>query len=374
METRWVLQLCHGYSGPFLDVARQYAALFHGHPCKVLTVYLTGLPDEKVAQQSASDEVIFLNQSSRELRGLKIATLRAVKKIVASRKFVLVLAQRYKSIYTACLATQLPVIGVHHAFGAYERIQRRWFARCFQKRLALLAVSDAVRDEIRRALPDWPHERIETLHNRIDLAETQHALLPRKQAREQLDLPPDALIIANVGRLHPDKDQATLIRAFALARDKLPASALLLIAGQGRLADDLRALIEELGVASRVRLLGQVPDVKRLFAAFDLFVLSSDHEPFGMVLLEAMAAQLPVMATHCGGAPEVVGDPRLLFELKNTEQLAEHLCSFFAPGKAAFRQEVSAAGERRVREKFDDGVVKATFFALPMVKAALNAQ
>ena len=80
METRWVLQLCHGYSGPFLDVARQYAALFHGHPCKVLTVYLTGLPDEKVAQQSASDEVIFLNQSSRELRGLKIATLRAVKK------------------------------------------------------------------------------------------------------------------------------------------------------------------------------------------------------------------------------------------------------------------------------------------------------
>ena len=72
MGERWILQLCHGYSGPFLDVARQYAALFRDRPFRVLTVYLTGEASEQARARSSSDEVVFLDRSSHSIRGLKI--------------------------------------------------------------------------------------------------------------------------------------------------------------------------------------------------------------------------------------------------------------------------------------------------------------
>ena len=121
MAERWVLQFCHCHYGPFLDVARQYAALFKDHPYKVLTVYLTGEPSESAVTGSASDEVIFLNFCSKDVSGLKISAILALRKIVASRDIALVIAHRFKPIYIACLATGLPVIGVHHAFGDYKR-------------------------------------------------------------------------------------------------------------------------------------------------------------------------------------------------------------------------------------------------------------
>lgn len=371
MAERWILQFCHCHYGPFLDVARQYAALFRDSPYKVLTVYLTGAPDPAVEAGSASDEVIFLNYDSRAVAGLKLAAIRALGKITASRDFVMIIAHRAKPIYVACLATGLPVIGVHHAFGDYKRMTRRWFAHAFRRRLALLGVSDAVRDDIRRRLPSWPAERIETLHNRLDVAATRSALLPRAAARTTLGLPPDATVIANVGRLHPDKDQATLLTGFARALPHLPPDSLLVIIGSGPLQDRLMAQAQALGIAERTRFLGQVPQAARLFAAFDLFVLSSDHEPFGMVLLEAMAAGVPVMATACGGAPEVVGQADMLFPLRDAETLARKLAGHFAADAGA-RAQIAAAEIQRLEARFSDAAARRRFFALPMVRDILG--
>ncbi len=367
MAERWILQFCHSHYGPFADVARQYAALFKGSPYKVLTVYLTGEPSEAVRQVSASDEVIFLDFSSKAVGGLKLAAIRALRKIAASRDFALVIAHRAKPTYIACLATKLPVISVHHAFGDYRRASRRWFANAFKKRLSLLAVSDAVRDDIRRCLPQWPTEKIETLHNRLDVAAAQAGIVPREAAREALGLPQAVPVIGNVGRLHPDKDQATLIEGFAAALPRLPAGTLLAIAGSGPLESALKAQVASLGIADRVRFLGQVPDVRRYFSAFDLFALSSDHEPFGMVLLEAMAAGVPVMATDCGGAPEVVADPARLFPLRDTAALADKLVTFFASAHAAGND------IERLCRHFSDEAARQCFFSLPMVRQGLAA-
>lgn len=372
MADRWILQLCHGYSGPFLDVARQYATLFKSTHYKVLTVYLTGAESPQARAGSASDEVVFLDYSSREIRGLKIRAIRAVKKIVASRDVALVIAHRFKPIYIACLATQLPVIGVHHAFGDYGRPQRRWFANLFRSRLALLGVSDAVRDDVRRQLSDWPSERIESLHNRLDVGSVCAQLAARERAREQLGLPQTATVVANVGRLHPDKDQATLLKGFAAALPSLPAGSLLAIAGRGPLEGDLAQLANQLGIAASVRFLGQVPDVRRYFKAFDLFVLSSDHEPFGMVLLEAMAAEVPIFATNCGGAPEVVDVPECLFELGNAEQLATKLVAYFSAQNPGTRQRLVAQANERLHRLFSDEKACQRFFALAMVQAVLR--
>lgn len=360
-----VLQFCHGYDGPFLDCARQYAVLFEGTPYKVTTVYLTGEPSEAVVQGSASDEVIFLGQSSRDVRGLKLGAIRAIRKIVAGRDFRFCIAHRFKPIYIALLGTSLPVIGVHHAFGDYQRLSRRVFANFFRKRLALLGVSNAVRDDMRRCLPDWPAERIETLYNRIDIAAVQAGLKSREEAREALGLPQDAWVVGNVGRLHPDKDQATLIRGFAEALPQLPTGSLLAIMGSGRLEAQLRALAAELGVSTSVRLLGQVSNGRLYFKAFDAFALTSNHEPFGMVLLEAMAAEVPTLATDCGGAPEVLGAQQALFPLGDSKALASRLLN-------VARHELKQDGPARVLVQFTDDCARQRFWSLSSVISDLR--
>ena len=349
---QWVLQFCHGYDGPFLDCARQYAVLFKDTPYKVCTVYLTGAPSEEVIAGSASDEVLFFNFSSKQVRGLKLSAIKQFKQLVASRNFSFCIAHRFKPIYIALFGSSLPVIGVHHAFGGYKRRSRQLMANFFHKRLRLLGVSNAVRDDMRASLPKFPESSIQTLYNRIDVAAVQAQQVSRNQARLHLNLPLDAYVVGNVGRLHPDKDQATLIKGFAKALPNLPEGSLLAIMGSGRLEQSLKQLATELGVSDSVRFLGQVAQGRRYFKAFDLFALSSDHEPFGMVLLEAMAANIPVIATNCGGAKEVVQDPNCLFELGDVAGLAELLVP----------QDFKVAKDDL--EKFTDRAVLAVFSEL----------
>ena len=363
---RHVLQFCHGYDGPFLDCARQYASLFAGSGYRVTTVFLTGAADPDVAAGCASDEVLFMEFSSKAIRGLKLGAIRELRKIAASRNFSFCIAHRFKPIYIALLATGLPVIGVHHAFGDYKRRTRKLFANLFRKRLSLIGVSDAVRDDMRKCLPKWPTGRISTLYNRIDIDAVQASQLPSAEAREALGLAADGWVVANVGRLHPDKDQATLLQGFAKALPALPAGSQLVILGQGRLEQDLKALAHELAISEQVKFLGQVPDARRYFRAFDVFALSSDHEPFGMVLLEAMAAGVPLLATACGGAKEVVEGVGVLFPLGDADNLAQglkHLAGLSDEQRVACADLMLA----RLRERFSDQAVHATFWQLPQV-------
>lgn len=364
---RHVLQLCHSYYGPFLDCARQYASLFRGRGYRVTTVFLTGKPDLRVVDECQSDEVQFLGFSSAAVRGLKLGAIAALRKQLRGREYAFCIAHRFKPLYVALLGTRMPVIGVHHGFGDYERAGRRLFANIFRKRLALLGVSDAVRDDLRRCLPNWAPERIETLYNRIDLAERQTQLLPRAEARQALGLTGDAWVIGNVGRLHPDKDQATLLQGFALALPRLPADARLVIMGKGRLEAALKQQAEQAGLAGRVLFTGQLAQAARYFSAFDTFALSSDHEPFGMVLLEAMSAGVPLVATDCGGAPEVVRGVGQLFPLGDAQALAEALVRV-AGLDAEQRLALSQAMAERVTSCFSDEAVADAFWRLPVVK------
>ncbi|WP_455929262.1 glycosyltransferase [Pseudomonas fluorescens] len=363
---RHVLQFCHGYDGPFLDCARQYASLFAGTGYKVTTVFLTGVADPDVAAGCASDEVLFMEFSSKAIRGLKLGAIRELRKIAASRNFSLCIAHRFKPIYIALLGTRLPVIGVHHAFGDYQRRSRKLFASIFSKRLSLLGVSDAVRDDMRRCLPAWPAARIQTLYNRIDVQAMQALQVPADEARDALGLSPDEWVVGNVGRLHPDKDQATLLKGFALALPHLPVQSRLAILGTGRLEKDLKSLARELGIAEHVLFLGQVPDARRYFRAFDVFALSSDHEPFGMVLLEAMAAGVPLLATSCGGAREVVEGVGILFPFGDAEHLGQGLRHLAAMDRQQHQQCAEMMLER-LHQRFSDQAVRETFWQLPAV-------
>lgn len=360
----WVLQFCHSYEAPFLDCARQYAALFAGTPFKVCTVYLTGTPNSDVVAGSISDAVIFLEYSSRDVRGLKLKAIRDFKRIVSSREFSFCIAHRFKPIYIALLGSKIPVLGVQHAFGVYAKRFRRIFVGLFKTRLTLLGVSDAVRDDIRADLHGWPPERIETLYNRIDMGAVQAQQELRETARSFLGLPQEAWVVGNVGRLHPDKDQATLIRGFALALPRLPAGSLLTIMGSGPLEASLKALTRELAISDQVRFLGQLPNGRRYFKAFDVFALTSDHEPFGMVLLEAMAAGVPIICTNCGGGKEVVQEFGRLIPLGDAPELATALVE----EAHSARDEILALRKHMLEnldQRFSDKAIRKAFWSLP---------
>ncbi len=318
-----ILQICHSYYPPFLDCARQYAALVNGTPYKVLTVYLTGQPSDEVVQGSASDEVIFLGYKSSQVSGLKLGAIVKIKHITARENFLFVIAHRVKPTYVALLGTNLPVISVHHNYNDYSKFTRRILVNFYQQRILMLGVSNAVRDDLRHDLKAWDETRIQTLYNHIDVAITHSAMVSKTEARDALSLPQDAWIVGNVGRLHHDKDQATLIKAFAKAIPQLPTNSLLVIMGNGPLEQDLKQLVVNLKLESQVIFTGNVPNAKRYFKAFDVFALTSDREPFGMVLLEAMAANLPIICSDNGGGMEVVREVGCLFEFGNVEALSQ---------------------------------------------------
>ena len=355
-----------------MDVARQYAALFQGTEFKVLTVYLTGEPSEPIRAGSNSDEVLFLNFRQNQIRGLKLKAIVAFRKIVTSRDFAFVIAHRFKPIFIACCGSRLPVLGIHHGFGDYRRPMRQHFAKLFRERLALIGVSNAVRDDIRSCLPSWPAFRIETLYNHLDVEAARSSIISREEARRHLRLPEHCTVIGNVGRLHPDKDQATLIDGFARALPHLPAGCLLAIIGSGPLEARLRQQATRLGVTESVRFLGQVADARQYFSAFDLFVLSSDHEPFGMVLLEAMAAGVPTMVTDCGGAPEVSGNPDMFFRLHDSEDLSKKLTNYFSSTPASKIEGWRNEAQRRLENLFSDASARRFFFELRMVHPLLD--
>lgn len=288
-------------------------------------MYLTGEPSEEVAQATCSDEVIFLGYKSSEVRGLKLKAIAEVRKILARGTFKFCIAHRSKPTYVALLASKLPVISIHHNYGDFGRFSRRFFINLFRNRLLLLGVSDSVRDEMRASLPKWPQEQIETLYNRIDVPAVQTQFIAKEAARTFLGLPQDNWIVGNVGRLHYDKDQATLLRGFKQALPHLPTNSLLVIMGKGPLEKNLKQLAQDLGISESVVFTGNVPDGKKYFKAFDVFALTSDHEPFGMVLLEAMAAGLPLICSDCGGGAEVVRDVGQLFPLGDYQKLADCL-------------------------------------------------
>ena len=106
-------------------------------------------------------------------------------------------------------------------------------------------------------------------------------------------------VFLNVGRLAPEKGQEYLIRAFAVVHDKISDSCLVIVGG-GKLHERLSCLVKELDLSEAVLFTGNVPDPEHYMARADAFVLSSLVEGMPNVVLEAMQAGLPVIATECG--------------------------------------------------------------------------
>lgn len=127
--------------------------------------------------------------------------------------------------------------------------------------------------------------------------------------------------IVMVASFSKQKDQLTLIKAFRL----LPNRYQLYFAGEGPKISEAKDLVNKLNLADRVSFLGNRNDIPDLLKTMDLFVLSSEWEGFGLVIVEAMASGLPVIATDINGLSEVVKDHGALFQKGNYKELSDKI-------------------------------------------------
>lgn len=162
----------------------------------------------------------------------------------------------------------------------------------------------------------------------------------------------DRPVILSVGVLDKQKDQGTLLRAFAIVRRNMPARCVLL--GDGPLRGKLENEAKALGVADDVAFLGFQENPFKFMARADVFVLSSQYEGFGMVLVEAMACGCPVVSTRCPYGPEEIvarsGEEAagLLVPVNHPDALAESVVRVLED--ATLRRRLSENGKRRAQD------------------------
>lgn len=189
------------------------------------------------------------------------------------------------------------------------------------------------------------------IYNGITIQNFAHSSSQRERLRHVLNISSSAVVCITVGRLVPVKGQSDLLTAFKLAYEKYPDLYLLMV-GDGELKSELENQAQHLGISKQVLFLGWRTDIPDLLAASDIFVLPSLNEGLGLVLIEAMACQLPVVATNVGGVPEVVipDQTGLLVPSLAPEPLAQAIMTLIA--NAPMRHQMGQAGYSRCVEQF----------------------
>ncbi len=214
-----------------------------------------------------------------------------------------------------------------------------WLTLLFSHRV--ICVSDAVRKDI-NSLPFTAH-KLTTVHN----GTPERTYLTRTEAREAVHVPPGALVAGIIAELHPTKGHRYLLEALM----GVPELSLVII-GDGELREVLEADAAIRGLSTRVHFVGHLPDAPRYLKAFDIFVLPSVTEALALVVLEAGAAGVPVVASRVGGIPEIITSEELgiLVPRRDVEALADALSTL--ANDTHLRNTLGSALQTRVREHF----------------------
>ena len=162
----------------------------------------------------------------------------------------------------------------------------------------------------------FSREKSRTVYNGINLDRFTSNIDKRNTIRKELSLKETDFVFLNVGRLCLAKDQSTLLKAFHIVNKNYDNTKLIVV-GDGGLKHSLEHEKIKLGLINKVFFIGSRSNVEDYYSASDCFVLSSAWEGFGIVLAEAMACKLPVIATESGGCLEVVNNKDFIVPIKN---------------------------------------------------------
>lgn len=245
---------------------------------------------------------IHLGGIRRDVRaiGTNVRTVWNLRRVVRDLRPDLVHAHLGLSEVMAALAVPrgVPLVASRRGrnIGFEEAPWRRLVEGLGHRRVDLMLCNSRYLAEYASRHDLWPPP-IEVVHNAVDLALFRAEPMPTI----------GPLRVAIVGNLHAYKGHGRFLHAFALVAESLRHVEAVVV-GDGAQRADLEALAAQLGIAGRVRFVGQVDDPRPYVAGSHVVALTSDHEGFPNALLEAMAMGRPVVATAVGGVPELVRD------------------------------------------------------------------
>jgi glycosyltransferase involved in cell wall biosynthesis len=260
------------------------------------------------------------------------------------------------AVYAVTLAKMTgakSIVHVHVAWSLGYSAPARWGVRSAD---AVFSISRFVTGTV--VDTGTPSDRVHTILNSVDPSQWDPTT-DGSSVRREFAVPASAPLLVAISRLFAQKGQRELFHALALVRQEVPDVRLLVVGADalevhgGSFTAELKVLARELGIADRVVFTGARLDIPQILAACDVFTLPSFEEPFGLVFLEAMAMQKPVVSLDNGGTPEVVehGRSGLLAPANDVAALAGHIVTLLRDPE--LRDRMGAYGRTRVLEYFN---------------------
>lgn len=220
----------------------------------------------------------------------------------------------------------------------------------------VLAISSVIHRNVLDTTP-MTAEGVVTLHDAIDTELFSPERANGSKIRAELGIGKETVVIGFVGRFSAGKGHEELLKAIDIVR-KLQKNLRFLVVGEASYGEEeyegkIRDLATSLRVDDIVTFMGFRSDIPDVMAAFDIFAFPSHAESFGVVLIEAMAMERPVVSTNCDGVLDIVvdGETGLYVHPRNPDELAASLLRLIKD--PVLRQRFGTAGRRRVVELFD---------------------
>ena len=242
----------------------------------------------------------------------------------------------------------------HNFYGYFNRFVSAMII-VIEKFLSLLTTRIIVFTELERrdyiALGVSNDAKTTAFSTAVEFEELMHRALPRREVRQLLGLPADTVIIGFVGRLELIKGAEYLLQAARAITDKRKDS-IFVFMGEGSRREWMSAQVRSWGMEDRIKFVGWQENAVILMSAFDILVLPSLNEAVGLVLIEAQAQGVPVIATKVGGIPEVVKDREtgLLVAAQDPAALQSAIEDLLNdPGR---RQEMARKAQEFVKDRF----------------------
>jgi glycosyltransferase involved in cell wall biosynthesis len=279
---------------------------------------------------------------SRMRNALDVLGARRLAKFASEREIEIIHAHAGRDYLPAAICSRLsgkPFVLTRHVLFPMKRANSFFL----QGATGVIAVSNAVAGVLEKT---FPAEKITTIYNGIDLKRFQFN--PKKPNR--------VLKIGTIGHLAPIKGHDVFIEAAKIVVEKLQNTQFVIVGEDKSKAGENRRNIEDLiaksNLGEKIKLIGWVDDIRPILSDFDLFVSAARSEPFGLVLLEAIACGVPVIATRSEGAQEIIESNQsgILTPLEDAEPLAEKILDLLnSPEK---RKNLSVNGRKRVEDCF----------------------
>ncbi len=277
---------------------------------------------------------------------LDLRAIRRLTRLLRTRKVDIIHAHNGRTQLSAAIAVTLArrgkIVFTQHFItpfhtqlnGIKAQFYRAVHSALSRKTERIVAISNAVQQSMNERYP-ISKGKVVVVHNGINDPQSS-SREDSKLVRTRLQISEDAPFFACAARLEQEKEISVLIEAFSLVLKTHP-EAQLRIAGEGVLEAELNQQIEKLNIGGNVRLVGFLNDVLSFFAAADAVVLPAPAEPFGLVFIEAMALEKPVIACRGGAAPEIImdGETGVLVTPSSAKEMAKAIESFIEEPKRA---------------------------------------